>query len=95
MGYTTEHRGRRQKVFVCLVQDNLLTKQVFEPTRAERVLDIVLSLQKELMDVVIHEPLGSSDHNQLHFNIKIKSDKSKVKQCSILGKITIRQLGTV
>ena len=25
--------------------------------------------------------MGSSDHNQLHFNIKIKSDKSKVKQC--------------
>ncbi len=25
--------------------------------------------------------MGSSDHNQLHFNIKIKSDKTKVKQC--------------
>ena len=25
--------------------------------------------------------LGHSDHNQLHFNIKIKSDKTKVKQC--------------
>ena len=25
--------------------------------------------------------LGSSDHNQLHFNINIKSDKTKVKQC--------------
>ena len=25
--------------------------------------------------------MGSSDHNQLHFNIKIKSDKSKVKKC--------------
>ena len=33
-------------------------------------------------NVVIHEPLGSSDHNQLHFNIKIKSDKTQVKQCS-------------
>ena len=26
--------------------------------------------------------MGSSDHNQLHFIIKIKSDKTKVKQCS-------------
>ena len=25
--------------------------------------------------------MGSSDHNQLHFNIKIKSVKTKVKQC--------------
>ena len=47
-----------------------------------RVLDIVLSSQKEFVDnVEIQEPLGSSDHNQLHFNINIKSDKTKVKQC--------------
>ena len=47
-----------------------------------RVLDIVLSSQKEFVaNVVIQEPLGSSDHNQLHFNINIKSDKTKVKQC--------------
>ena len=40
----------------------------------------MLSSQKECVDnVVIQEPLGSSDHNQLHFNIK--SDKTKVKQC--------------
>ena len=31
-------------------------------------------------NVVIHEPLGSSDHSQLRFDIKIKSDKTKVKQ---------------
>ena len=80
MGYTTEHKGRRQ--LVCLLQDNFLTQHVLEPTRAERALYIVLSSQKEFVDnVVIQEPLGSSDHNQLHFNIKIKSDKTKVKQC--------------
>ena len=48
------------------------------------VLYIVLSSQKEFVDNVdIQEPLGSSDHNRekLHFNIKIKSDKTKVKQC--------------
>ena len=72
----------RAQWFVCLVQDNFLTQHVLEPTRAARVLDIVLSSQKEFVDnVVIQEPLGSSDHNQLHFNINIKSDKTKVKQC--------------
>ena len=46
------------------------------------VLYIVLSPQKEFLDsVVIQEPLGSSNHNQLHFNINIKSDKTNVKQC--------------
>ena len=42
----------------------------------------MLSSQKEFVDnVEIQELLGSSDHNQLHFNINIKSDKTKVKQC--------------
>ena len=68
--------------FLCLVQDNFLTQHVLEPTRAARVLYIVLSSQKEFVDnVVIQEPLGRSDHNQLHFNLNIKSDKTKVKQC--------------
>ena len=44
-----------------------------------RILDIVLSSQKELVDnVEIKEPLGSSDHNQMHFDINIKSDRTKV-----------------
>ena len=61
------------------------------------VLDIVLSSQKELIDnIEIKEPLGSSDHNQLHFYINIKSEKTKVKQCRRdLGKATIRKLGKV
>ena len=72
----------RAQRFLCLVQDNFLTQHVLEPARAARVLDIVLSSQKEFVDnVVIQEPLCSSDHNQLHFNINIKSDKTKVKQC--------------
>ena len=67
---------------LCLGQDNFLTQHVLQPTRAAMVLDIVLSSQKEFVDnVVIQEPLGSSDHNQLHFNINIKSDKTKVRQC--------------
>ncbi len=82
MGYTTEHRGVEDQKFLCLVQDNFLTQHVLEPTRATSVLDIVLSSQKELVDnVKIKEPLGSTDHNQMHFNINIKSDKTKVKQC--------------
>ena len=67
---------------MCLVLDNFLTKHVLEPTRAASVLYIVLSSQKEFVDnVVIQETLGSSDHDQLHFKINIKSDKTKVKQC--------------
>ena len=67
---------------MCLIQDNFLIQHVLEPTRGGRVLYLVLSSQKELVDnVKIQEPLGSSDHNQVHFNIKIKSDKTKVSRC--------------
>ena len=48
---------------------------MLEPTRGENLLDIVLSSQNELVDnVKIHEPLGNSDHNQIHFDIKVKSE---------------------
>ena len=73
--------GVEDQKLLCLVQDNFLTQHVLEPTRAAGVLYIVLSSQKEFVDnFVIQEPLGSSDHNQLHFDINIKSDKTKVKQ---------------
>ena len=79
---TLQSTGVEYHKFLCLLQDNFLTQHVLEPTRATRVLYIVLSSQKELVDnVKIKEPLGSSDHNQMHFDINIKSDKTKVKQC--------------
>ena len=78
---TLQSTGVEDQALLCLVQDNVLTQHVLEPTRPTSVLDIALSSQREIVDnVVIQEPLGSSDHNQLHFNIKIKSDKSKFKQ---------------
>ena len=79
---TLQSSGVEDQTFLCLVQDNFLTQHLLEPTRAARILDIVLSSQKEFVyNVVIQEPLGSSDHNEMHFNIKIKSDKTKVKKC--------------
>ena len=78
---TLQSTGVEDQTFLCLVQDNL-TQHVLEPARATMVLDIALSSQKELVDnLEIKESLGSNDHNQMHFNINIKSDKTKVKQC--------------
>ena len=96
MGYTTMHRGRRPKVFVSGAAQ-FLNSTCIRTNQSREGLDIVLSSQKELVDnVVIQEPLGSSDHNQLHFNIKIKSDKTKVKQFRRdFRKFTIRKLGNV
>ena len=80
--YTQQSTAVEDQTFMCLVQDNFLTQHALEPTRPARVFHIVLSSQNKFVDnVAIQEPLGSSDHNQLHFNINIKSDKSKVIQC--------------
>ena len=40
--------GVEDQKFVCLLQDNFLTQHVLEPTRAERVLYIVLSSHNQL-----------------------------------------------
>ena len=43
---TLQSTGVEDQMFLCLVQDNFLTQHVLEPTRAARILDIVLSSQK-------------------------------------------------
>ena len=45
------------------------------------MLDIVLPSQKELVDnVKIHETLGNSEHNQIHFDINVKSESKNIKK---------------
>ena len=54
---------------------------MLQPTRGDNVLYIVLSSQKELVDnVKIHEPLGNSEHNQIHFDINVKSESKNKKR---------------
>ena len=44
------------------------------------MLYLVLPSQYELVDnVKIHEPLGISDNNQLHFDMKVKSESTNKK----------------
>ena len=75
-----ESTGDEDQQFLFLIQHSFLTKHVLEPTRGENVLDIVLSSQKELVDnVKIHEPLGNSDHNQIHVDINVKSESKNKK----------------
>ena len=74
-----EYRGE-EKQFIFLIQESFLKQHVLASTREENVLDIVLSSQKELVDNVnIHEPLGNSDHNQMRFDINVKSERKDKK----------------
>ena len=87
-----ESTGGDDQQFLFLIQESFLTQHVLEPTKGENVLDIVLSSQKELVDnVKIHEPLGNSDHNQIHFDINVKSEgKNKKRIGETSTKVTIK-----
>ena len=80
-----EHRGRRPIVFVPDTGQFLNSTCIIINQSNEAIRYSVVSIFTEIicsqLIVVIQEPLGSSDHNQLHFNINITSDNTKVKQC--------------
>ena len=87
-GNILESTGGDDQQFLFLVHDSFLTQHVLEPTRGDNVLDIVLSSQKELVhNIKIHEPLGNSDHNQIHFDISVKSESKNEKTST---KVTIK-----
>ena len=65
-----ESIGRDDQQFLLLIQDCFLTQHVLEPTRGGNVLDLVFSQNEVVDNIKIGEPLGSSDHNQIHFSIK-------------------------
>ena len=76
-----ESTGVEDQQCMCLIHE-MSSLNIYRNQPEEQELDLVLSSQKEFVDnVKIQEPLGSSDHNELHFNIKIKSDKTKVSRC--------------
>ena len=75
-----ESTGGEDQQFLLFIQVNFLSHHVLKPTRGENVLDLVLSSQHKLVDnVKIHEPLGNSDRNQIHFDIKVKSESTNKK----------------
>ena len=81
MGYTTQHGGRRPAIIVPSTGQFLNSTCVKTNQSNEGIRYSVVFTEIFFDNVEIQEPLGSSDHNQLHFIIKIKSDKTKVNQC--------------
>ncbi len=53
--------------------ENFLSQFVVEPTRGENILDINLATEEDLIrEVVIGNPLGTSDHNIVKFKVAIE-----------------------
>ena len=86
---TQETTVGEDQQFLFLIQDSFLTQHVLELTRGANVLDIVLSSQKKLVDNVKIQ--GNSNHNQIHFDINVKSEsknKKRIRETST--KVTIK-----
>ena len=76
-----ESAGGDDHQFLLLTQDCFLTQHVLESTRSWNVLDLMFSSQIELVDnVKVQGPLGSSNHSQIHFNIKVKTGNTYKNQ---------------
>lgn len=65
--------------FVKILNDNFLFQLVYEPSRGNNFLDLLMSSDENIVDnVVVGEPFGTSDHCKIEFNVvinKIKSDR--------------------
>ena len=58
-------------VFLTMVEENALQQLVFEPTRGDNILDLLLTSNTDLIeDLYVDEPFSNSDHMSLNFNIK-------------------------
>ena len=64
--------------FIETLRDNFLYQHVKEPTRGDKVLDLVLSLSENDIDTIeVSHGLGKSDHKTLIWNYLISSDRKE------------------
>ena len=64
-------------VFCHVVDDCFLQQMVFEPTRGENILDLILTITPEFLMNVVCEGLGNSDHSSIEFDWKNKHGRLK------------------
>ncbi len=81
MGYTTKHRCRKPKVVVPATGQFLNSTCIRTNQSREGIIYSAVLTERIRGNVVIQEPLDSSYHNQLYFDINIKSDKTNITQC--------------
>ena len=74
-----ESTGGENQQFLFLIQDSFLTQHVLEPTRGKNIRYSFIITKRISGQCKIHEPLGNSDHNQIHFDINVKSESKNKK----------------
>ena len=66
----------RSKIFIDFCNDHSLFQFVNFPTRANNILDVVISSNNNVFSVKPHPPLGASDHAVISFSIDETCDDS-------------------
>jgi len=66
--------------FISCINDNFMYQLVNEPSRNDNFLDLIFSSDENVVEnVIVREPLGTSDHNIIEFKLivsKSRADKS-------------------
>ena len=74
INWATSEAEARDQDFLDNMQDCYLTQHIREPTRGDKILDLVFSSEQKMVgDVCILPPLANSDHNAISFKIAISS----------------------
>ena len=65
-------------IFIDTLRENFLYQHVKEPTRGDRILDLVLSLsENDISSIEINPGLGKSDHKTLSWNYLLSTDRKE------------------
>lgn len=76
--WTDSSNNQINNQFLEIVNDNFLFQHVTEPTRGKNILDLILTTEERLVEnVKIREPLSTSDHNVLEFNLIFGGSSNK------------------
>lgn len=75
-------QGKGEEEFLDVINDNFLVQYVNKPTREKAILDLVLCNDPDrISNVEVLEPLGTSDHSTVIFDVswEVKKVSSKTK----------------
>ncbi len=75
INWETVSSGRESGQLLNFYNENFLNQFVVEPTRGENILDIILATEEDLIkEVVIGNPLGTSDHSIVKLKVTIEKN---------------------
>ena len=77
INWESETANADDSIILDFYKDNFLWQFVDRTTRGNNILDLVFANEEELVsNIDIGNPIGSSDHNIIQFNIEVEANKN-------------------